>query len=848
VTPDPERIRLAEADAGRADWRRWGPYLSERAWGTVREDYSAEGDAWNSFPHEHARSRTYRWNEDGLAGICDDAQNLCLAFAFWNGVDPILKERAFGLTNSQGNHGEDVKEHWWFVESTPTHSWMQWRYHYPQQAFPYEELIAGNAARGRLDPEYELADTGVLDAGYWDIGIDFAKAAVDDICVRVSVTNRGPGTATLHVLPHLWFRNTWQFAHARRTPDVIRGAPGRLRAEQSRIASMTLSASPTAVPLLCSNETNSVRLFGAATGPPFPKDGINDHVVHGAATVNVSLVGSKGALWHQVKVAPGDTAELRLRLAPASGDLDADWETVLTDRQAEAEQFWAPLLPRDANRARVARQAWSGLLWSKQFYSYDVDAWLRGDTGNPPPPEQRQAGRNAGWRHFDAHDVLVMPDAWEYPWFAAWDTAFHAVALAHVDPGMAKAQLLLLCREWYMHPNGQLPAYEWNFSDVNPPMHARAAKRVFEIDGSRDFDFLQRVFTKLMINFTWWINREDAAGDNVFAGGFLGLDNIGPFDRSRVPIAGMLEQSDATGWMARFCLDMLDMALTLALRDPVYCDVAVKFFEHFTYISTALVNRGLWNEPDGFFYDVLKIPDGTAVPLCYRSMVGLLPLIAVLQIDPETMAALPDFAERFAWFGEHRPQFNRGIAGPSPDGSWMLSVASPDQLRRVLARVLDESEFLSPHGLRALSAAHRDAPFTLTLDGVTSTVAYEPGESHSGLFGGNSNWRGPVWMPVNYLLLSALRRFAHCLGKTITVPYAGAEISLEQAAEIVAERLISLYLPGPDGRVPAAGDRNWPADLLWFHEYFDGDTGAGLGANHQTGWTALLANVVIGDW
>jgi hypothetical protein len=849
LSPDPERARLAECDAGQSDWRRWGPYLSERSWGTVREDYSPSGDAWGYFPHEHARSRVYRWGEDGLAGICDTDQNLCLAFAFWNGRDHILKERAFGLTNSQGNHGEDVKEHWWYVDSTPTHSWMRWRYHYPQRAFPYDDLVATSATRGRHEPEYELADTGVLDAGWWDVEIDFAKAAVDDICIRVTVRNCGPQRAALHMLPHLWFRNTWQFARVRRRPDLIRGGPGVLRAEPSRIPAMTLTGSPDAVPLLCSNETNMARVWAAAGGPPFPKDGINDHVVARADTVNAALVGSKAALWHVVELDPGAGTEIRLRLARSdrSGALDAEWESVLTDRQADSELFWAPLLPADPDRARVARQAWSGLLWSKQFYAYDVDRWLAGDPGNPSPPATRLVGRNHSWWHFDAHDVLLMPDKWEYPWFAAWDSAFQTVAVAHVDPRLAKEQLLLLCREWYMHPNGQLPAYEWNFSDVNPPVHAWAAKRVFWTDGGTDFAFLERIFAKLLINFTWWINRQDAAGNNVFSGGFLGLDNIGPFDRSTLPVAGTLHQSDATGWMARYCLDMLEIALTLARRNPGYTDVATKFFEHFAYIGTALIERGLWDETDGFCYDVLETPDGERVPLRYRSMVGLLPIIGVLHISAEALEALPDFTTRMNWFCENRPRFTLGVTADGRGGQ-ILAAVSPTRLRRLLTRVLDQAEFLSPHGIRALSAAHRDQPFTITVGGVTATVDYEPGESQNALFGGNSNWRGPVWLPANYLLLSALRRFADCLGPEFTVPSAGGEITLDAAAEQIAERLIGLYLPGPDGRLPAAGSAAWPEGLLWFHEYFHGDTGAGLGASHQTGWTALLANLVVGDW
>ncbi|MFL6138056.1 MAG: MGH1-like glycoside hydrolase domain-containing protein [Frankiaceae bacterium] len=860
---DAERQRIAESDAvaaGAGPWRAWGPYLAERAWGTVREDYSPGGDAWDSFPHDHARSRVYRWNEDGLAGICDDAQSFCLALALWNGVDPILKERAFGLANGEGNHGEDVKERWWYLDNVPTHSWMRWRYHYPQRAFPYAELVEGNARRGKDDPELEIVDTGAFaDDRYWEITVDHAKAAPEDCCTRIAIVNRGPDEATLHVLPQLWFRNTWRFARVPQQVPVLRADGASVRGEHPRVGRLVLAGDGEPTPLACDNETSTRRVFGTAEGPAFPKDGINDHVVAGAATVRPDGTGTKAALWYRLVVPAGGTAVVRLRLAGGEGaepgrtpDLGEEWERTLAAREREADAFWAGVVPpgTPGERQAIVRQALSGLLWSKQFYHYDVDRWLTGDPGQPSPPAQRMSGRNAGWRHVDNHDVIVMPDAWEYPWYAAWDLAFHAVALAHVDPELAKQQLLLLCREWYMHPNGQLPAYEWNFGDVNPPVQAWAALRVFRLAGGDDHEFLERMFHKLVINFTWWVNRLDAEGDNLFEGGFLGLDNIGPFDRSSLPVQGRLEQSDGTAWMARYCLDLLEMAVTLAVHDPTYGDVAIKFFEHYAYISTATVAQGLWDEEDGFFYDMLRLPGGRTALLRYRSMVGLLPLCAVLALEPAQLAGLPDVADRMRWFVEHKPQFTHGVVrtGGGPGGPLLLAAVAPDQLRRLLARLADEAEFLSPHGLRALSAAHRAEPFVLDIDGYVASVDYEPAESRSGLFGGNSNWRGPVWFPLNYLLLTALRRFDACLGPQFTIPVAGRELTLGELADEVADRLVSLFVPDAAGRPPAAGDDDWPAGQLWFHEYFDGDTGKGIGATHQTGWTALVANLVLGDY
>ena len=641
MTANIEQARLT--DDARA-WRRWGPYLSERAWGTVREDYSADGDAWGYLPHDHARSRAYRWNEDGLAGLSDDQQRLCFAFSFWNGIDPILKERIFGLTGNEGNHGEDAKELWWYLDSTPTHSWMRWAYVYPQREFPYERLIAESRARGRQDPEFELLDTGILDDDhYWDITVDYAKARTDDIGVRVRLRNAGPNEATLHVLPTVWFRNTWSWGLDDRKPVIV-DKDGALVAEQHDLGRMVLVGDGSPEPIFCDNESNAQRLWGVE-GPAFPKDGIADHVLHGALTVNPERTGTKAALWYRLTVPAGETTELRLRLSPNGGGVDGDWVQVMADREREADEFYGALTPAGSStdEARVLRQALAGMLWTKQFFHFDVDRWLEGDPALPAPPESRKHGRDHEWRHLNNADVISMPDKWEYPWYAAWDLAFHCVPLALVDAQFAKDQLLLLCREWYMHPNGQLPAYEWAFGDVNPPVHAWAALRVFELDGSHDHEFLQRIFQKLLLNFTWWVNRKDAAGNNVFEGGFLGLDNIGPIDRSaQLPVAGRLAQADGTAWMAMYCLNLLEIALVLAEHDRVYEDMATKFLEHFAYIATA--SEALWDEEGGFYHDVLHLDGGDRVPLRVRSVVGLLPLAATTTLGPATLERLPDFA------------------------------------------------------------------------------------------------------------------------------------------------------------------------------------------------------------
>ena len=851
-------------------WKTWGPYLSERAWSTVREDYSEDGQAWESFPHDHARSRAYRWSEDGLGGVCDDAQILCLAFAFWNGRDPILKERIFGLTGNEGNHGEDAKEYWAYLDSTPTHSWMRWRYLYPQAAFPYHDLVAASRQRGRGDPEYELLDTGVFDGDrYWEITADYAKAAPDDLCIRLRARNAGPGEAAIDILPTLWFRNTWSWGLGDRVKPLVTAEGGRLVAQHHTLGRMVLAGDGEAEPLLCENETNTARLWGV-DGPPYPKDGIADHVVRGAATLNPEQTGTKAALRYRVTVPAGQSAEIRLRLSASGAGTDGSWAdgswadgswaATMRARAAEADEFYASLVPAGAtaDEALVLRQALAGMLWSKQFFHYDVDRWLEGDPAGPPPPEARKCGRNAGWRHLHNADVISMSDKWEYPWYATWDLAFHCVALAHVDPGFAKDQLLLMCREWYMHPNGQLPAYEWAFGDVNPPVHAWAALRVFEISGATDYEFLERVFHKLLLNFTWWVNRKDADGRNVFEGGFLGLDNIGPFDRSAAPpVEGRLEQADGTAWMGMYCLNLLEMALVLACHDGSYEDMATKFFEHFAYIAAAIHHGcGLWDERDGFYYDVLQTA-GQRVPLRVRSMVGLLPLCATTTLGRATLERLPYFAGHFRWFLANKPQYAANVAHTHTLGGHkgrLLSIVSPERLRRILATMLDEDEFLSPHGLRSVAASHRERPFTIQLGSATASVDYQPAESTSELFGGNSNWRGPVWIPLNYLVIEALRRFSRYLGDDFTIECptgSGHALTLGEVADDLTRRLITIFTDDGHGRRPVFGhyekfqtDPAWH-DLIPFHEYFHGDTGAGLGASHQTGWTGLVADLIL---
>jgi Mannosylglycerate hydrolase MGH1-like glycoside hydrolase domain len=819
-SPTAEGARLAAADAGGDQWRAWGPYVSERAWGTVREDYSEDGQAWDFFPHDHARSRAYRWSEDGLAAVCDARQTFCLGLALWNGLDPILKERPFGLTGPQGNHGEDVKDYWWYVDSTPTHSWMTWRYHYPQRAFPYDDLVAENARRGRHDPEYELVDTGVFaDDRFWAVQVDYAKAAPRDLLMRVTVHNHGPDEATLHLLPTLWFRNTWAWGlPGQDAVPRIGDVGGVLVAEHAALGTLSLASDGSPDLLFCDNETNTERLYGHRSRSAYPKDGINDHVVHGARTVNPDREGTKAAFHHILTLPPGGSAEVRLRLVadPATNGVEVGtrgFDDVVASRRGEADEFFAALLPVDSSQdeALVLRQAVAGLMWGKQFFHYDVERWLVGDPAGPRPAADRERGRNSSWRHLNNADVISMPDPWEYPWYAAWDLAFHCVPIAHVDPAFAKAQLLLVLREWYMHPNGQVPAYEWSFGDVNPPVHAWAALRVFEIDGSVDHDFLARVFHKLLLNFTWWVNRKDSEGSNVFEGGFLGLDNIGPIDRSApLPVGARLEQSDGTAWMAMYSLNMLEIALLLAEHDRAYEDLATKFFEHFAYIAEAMSEMGLWDEVDGFFYDVLSFADGSTTALRVRSMVGLIPLCASTTLGADTLQRLPDFTARMRWFLTNKPDF-RTVVGETHvrDGRLgrLLSVVDGERLVRILATMLSEDEFLSPHGLRALSRRHRDVPFVVSLGGAAFTVDYEPGESTVELFGGNSNWRGPVWFPVNYLVSEALGRFARFFGDDVLIEHptgSGRKVTLARLADDLAGRLVSIFTIDDQGRRPVS--------------------------------------------
>ncbi|MCK6553820.1 glucosidase [Candidatus Binatia bacterium] len=874
-----EQQRLDETAQRTRHWNRWGPFLSERQWGTVREDYSAGGDAWNYFTHDQARSRAYRWGEDGIAGICDRHALICFALALWNGHDAILKERLFGLAGPEGNHGEDVKEYYFYLDSTPTHSYMRYLYKYPQAAFPYARLVDENRRRNRDEPEFELIDTGVFDGDrYFDVEIEYAKAAPEDILVRIHVANRGPETAEIHVLPTLWFRNTWSWGVGERRPHATRDDPvagaATIAVQHGYYGSRWLYAAGAPPLLFTNNETNTRRLFGATDGPTYARDGIDDFVVNGvAAAVNPRQTGTRAAAHYRLAIAAGQTVTLRLRLtdtaiAPGGDPFASAFDATVAQRRQEADEFYAGVIPADLDAAgrAVMRQALAGLLWSKQFYHYDVKRWLRGDVGMPEPPAPRLRGRNCEWEHLFNGDVISMPDKWEYPWYAAWDLAFHCVALALVDPAFAKQQLILMLREWFMHPNGQIPAYEWAFGDVNPPVHAWAAWRVYKIEGRRrgrcDRNFLERVFHKLLLNFTWWVNRKDASGRNIFDGGFLGLDNIGVFDRrsDHLPSGARLAQSDATSWMGMYCLNMMAIALELAREDKAYEDVASKFFEHFVYICRAMNDFGrdgidLWDGRDGFYYDVLYMPGRAATPMRVRSMVGLIPLFAVETLEPGDVDSCPGFKRRLQWFIENRPELADFIeivsteAGPRR----FLSLVNRARLRRVLRYMLDPNEFLSPHGIRSLSRVHRDHPYAIEIGNERYEVHYEPAESRTNIFGGNSNWRGPIWFPVNFLLIESLQKFDHFLGDEFRVEHpvgSGKELTLWEVATDLSRRLTRIFLPGEGGRRPVFGgterfqtDPHW-RDLIPFYEYFDGDTGAGLGASHQTGWTALVAKLL----
>jgi hypothetical protein len=898
-----EDVKLEEARTRKKHWKRWGPYLSERQWGTVREDYSAGGTAWEYFPHDHARSRAYRWGEDGIGGISDRHQMICFGLAMWNGRDPILKERLFGLTGNEGNHGEDVKEQYFYLDSTPTHSYMRMLYKYPQAEFPYPQLVEENRRRGKDQPEFELLDTGVFaENRYFDVFVEYAKADVEDILIRITALNRGPQAATLHLLPSLWFRNTWSWGKDPRRPSarIATCVPGSLctELEHWQYGKRWLLCAGEPELLFTENETNNQRLLGEKNRS-YVKDAFHAYVIQGdKVAVNPQQVGTKMAALYRLELGVGESVTLKLRLTdmeplgamdskspmvgainapgyaeraegvPGTNDFGAGFDDVFARRQKEADEFYASRVPKElaADARLVMRQSFAGMLWSKQFYHYDVRTWLDGDPAGPPPPKERLRGRNHDWTHLYNDDVISMPDKWEYPWYAAWDLAFHTIPIALIDPDFAKEQLILLLREWYMHPNGQLPAYEWAFGDVNPPVHAWAAFRVYKIErrlrGVADRGFLEKVFHKLLLNFTWWVNRKDPEGMNIFQGGFLGLDNIGVFDRSApLPTGGHLEQSDGTSWMGMYCLNMMAIALELAKEDAAYEDVASKFFEHFVHIAHAMNDMGtdgrsLWDEEDGFYYDVLHLPNGEEHFLKIRSMVGLIPLFAVETLEPEIVDRLPGFKRRMQWFVDNHPDMPRHIDATQRSAHGvrrLLSLVSRRQLKRVLERMLDESEFLSPYGVRALSRFHEDHPYEVAVNGHVNRVDYEPAESTSGAFGGNSNWRGPIWFPVNYLLIESLQKFHHYYGEDFKVEFptrSGSESDLWRVAGEISRRLIRIFLRGKDGRRPVAGsteifnsDPQWK-DLILFHEYFHGDNGAGIGASHQTGWTGLVAKLI----
>ena len=862
-----EGLRLEEIRQGK-HWRRWGPYLSERQWGTVREDYSEYGTAWDYFPHDHARSRAYRWGEDGIGGFGDDHLYWCLALALWNGHDPILKERLFGLTNSEGNHGEDVKELYYYLDGTPTHSYMRMLYKYPQAAFPYTRLVEENRRRGRTDPEFELIDTGVFaDNRYFDVEIEYAKADLDDILMQVTIYNRAAAPAELHVLPQLWARNIWSWHPDSPRPQIVARGHGSISLDHPKLPPLRVIFDGRPEFLFCQNDTNVRRLYGIEASGRHLKDGINDFIVNGDVdAVRPDLRGTKAAAHYRMALNAGGNSRLRLRMAPSEQGCSLDdFDDVLMQRRSEADEFYHELQQdiADADVRLVQRQALAGMLWSKQFYYFDIPEWLHGDPLQPPPPASHQHGRNADWPHLNNADIILMPDKWEYPWYAAWDLAFHAVTISFVDPAFAKNQLLLLTRDWYMHPNGQLPAYEWAFGDVNPPVHAWAAWRIYEIDreqrGEGDRDFLERVFHKLMLNFTWWVNRKDVEGRNIFQGGFLGMDNIGIFDRNaKLPQGGYINQSDGTAWMAMYTLNLMRVALELALTDHVYEDIASKFFEHFLYIAEAMTNIGgdgigLWDEEDEFYYDVLHLSNGERIPLRLRSLVGLIPLLAVEVLDSSALARLPRFNARTHWFLEHRPHLARLVSrwyDARGGERHLLSLLRGHRMKRLLNRMLDETAFLSDFGVRSLSKFYEEYPYVFEHSGNRFEVSYVPGDSATAVFGGNSNWRGPIWMPVNFLIIEALLRFHSYYGDDFKIECPARSGQLLHLGEVAAElsrRLCRIFLRGEDGSRPVLGaspiEQNDPhfRDNILFYEFFHGDTGRGFGASHQTGWTALVA-------
>jgi Glycosyl hydrolase family 63 C-terminal domain len=875
-----EGARLVMNRERKGHWNRWGPFLTERAWGTVREDYSADGNAWSYFPHDQARSRAYRWNEDGIAGICDRHQYLCFALALWNGCDPILKERLFGLTSNEGNHGEDVKEYYFYLDNTPTHSYMKYLYKYPQEEYPYEKLLKENRRRTKLDAEYELVDTGVFDQGrYFDVVVEYAKAEPEDLLIRISITNRGPEAAPIDVLPMLWFRNTWSWGRDDRRPSISAAvSPSQqtpsLVAKHWELGEYTMYCSGADALLFTENETNNERLYGVPSPTPYVKDAFHAYVVNGKReAVNPAATGTKAAARYNRTIGAGETINFDLRLAsvrdkPTLQAPFSGFEAALKQRKEEADEFSNMVLPPklSADEKLVARQALAGLLWSKQYYHYVVTDWLEGDPSEPTPPAQRLEGRNHEWTHVFTQDVISMPDKWEFPWFASWDLGFHCITLAHVDPQFAKHQIILMLREWYMHPNGQIPAYEWDFNDVNPPILPLAAKAVFDSElqrtGVADYAFMERVFQKMLLNFTWWVNRKDALGKNIFQGGFLGMDNIGAFDRDHLPPGYLLGQADGTSWMAAFAKSMLSIALLLAERDPVYEDVASKFWEHFIYIANAMNSqtdpqKSLWDEQDGFFYDYLISAKHERSPVRARTMVGFVPMFGASTVRPDLFERFPDFHRRRQWFIEHRRDLVAScgpMVVPGANNNLMLGLVRPDQLRRMLGYMLDENEFLSPYGVRAVSRYHRDHPLVLNLAGREYRLDYEPGESRTNLFGGNSNWRGPIWMPVNFLIIHALKQYHLYYGDSFKIECptgSGNMKNLDQVAGDLARRLTRIFLLDAEGKRAVFGncklfnsDPHW-RDLVPFHEYFHGDTGRGCGASHQTGWTGLIAQILI---
>lgn len=863
-----EEIRLDDSRNGKAHWRKWGPYLSERQWGTVREDYSANGDAWNSITHDASRSRAYRWGEDGIAGISDDKQQLCFAISLWNGKDPILKERLFGLTNTEGNHGEDVKEYYFYLDNLPSHAYMKYLYKYPQAAYPYEDLIRENQRRNRNEPEYELIDTKIFDEDrYYDVFIEYAKVDDEDLLIQINVINRGPDSASLHLLPTIWFRNTWSWKNGASKPKL------KLKEQTIQISHPDLGErffyfEKAHEVLFTENETNKEKLFGVPNDSPYTKDAFHEYVIHGNhKALNTSHLGTKATPHYILQIEPGKTATIQMRLCKTSVPINPLGK-IFTDtfkrRIQEADAFYKKVtpcpLPEDMRN--IQRQAFAGLLWSKQCYHYNVNTWLQGDPAGPTPPPKRKQGRNKDWKTLDAFDVFSMPDKWEYPWFAAWDLAFHTISLAMIDPDFAKNQLLLLTKEWYMHPNGQIPAYEWSFSDVNPPVHAWAAMRVYQIEhkkyGRKDRVFLEKIFQKLILNFTWWVNQKDEGGRNIFEGGFLGLDNIGAFNRDTGPPGGgVLSQVDGTSWMGMYCINLLQIALELAEVDAVYEDMAIKFLEHFVYIADAMNNtQGLWNGETGFYNGLLTLPDGQAIKIDEKTIIGVIPLFAVATSQAKIRQLFPSYRERFKWFFENRPDYLKGAGDFShfaSNGQMLIAIVNPEKLKKILQKALDEEELLSPYGLRSVSKRLSDHPYVLKIGNNEFKVDYEPGESTTYLFGGNSNWRGPIWFPLNYLMIESLQKFDYYLGPDFKVELpsgSGHFKTLWETALDLSHRLIKIYLKDQNGHRPVFGNRTkfqedpHFRDYILFHEYFHGDTGMGLGANHQTGWTGVIAKLI----